>query len=38
MVKISIEVKEINYEKSFDSLITQLIKECRAKADHKTRR
>ena len=33
MVKISIEVKEINYEKSFDSLITQLIKECRAKAD-----
>ena len=33
MVKISFEVKEINYEKSFESLITQLIGECRKKAD-----
>lgn len=33
MIKISIEVQEINYEKTFESLITQLIGECRKKED-----
>lgn len=30
MIKISFEVQEINYEKSFESLIKQLAEECRA--------
>ena len=33
MVKISFKVQEINYEKSFESMITQLIRECREKAN-----
>ena len=30
MIKISFDVQEINYEKSFDILIKQLVEECRA--------
>lgn len=33
MIKISFEVQEINYEKSFESLISQLVEECRSKTD-----
>ncbi len=33
MIKISFEIREINYEKSFESLISQLTEECRSKTD-----
>ena len=33
MLKIKIEVREINYEKCFGSLIPQLIEECRSNTE-----
>ena len=33
MIKISFEVQEINYEKCFESLIPQVIEECRSKTE-----